>query len=158
MAERWVINMDLSPILLLSLRDLAINFLGSFSSLEFFLNFPLFFFFHSFNLPRISARLERLMGTNVVKLTDRAYMKELRERIDEDYRKQLLSRIRAREVSYLPISTGLDNQISPEKDPWNSHKCDQFVLSAGNSIFIKLTGEKVWVLNKFCRQGESHVE
>lgn len=54
---------------------------------------------HSFNLPRISARLERLMGTNVVKLTDRAYMKELRERIDEDYRKQLLARIRAREVS-----------------------------------------------------------
>jgi len=52
-------------------------------------------------LPRISARLERLMGTNVVKLTDRAYMKELRERIDEDYRKQLLSRIRAREVSHI---------------------------------------------------------
>ncbi|KAM8717868.1 hypothetical protein ACLKA7_004548 [Drosophila subpalustris] len=52
----------------------------------------------SFNLPRISARLERLMGTNVVKLTDRAYMKELRERIDEDYRKQLLARIRAREL------------------------------------------------------------
>ncbi|XP_020799052.1 cilia- and flagella-associated protein 45 isoform X2 [Drosophila serrata] len=52
----------------------------------------------AFNLPRISARLERLMGTNVVKLTDRAYMKELRERIDEDYRKQLLSRIRAREL------------------------------------------------------------
>jgi len=41
------------------------------------------------------------MGTNVVKLTDRAYMKELRERIDEDYRKQLLSRIRAREVSHI---------------------------------------------------------
>ncbi|XP_032583140.1 probable DNA double-strand break repair Rad50 ATPase isoform X3 [Drosophila sechellia] len=38
------------------------------------------------------------MGTNVVKLTDRSYMKELRERIDEDYRKQLLSRIRAREL------------------------------------------------------------
>ncbi|XP_033173561.1 pericentrin isoform X2 [Drosophila mauritiana] len=52
----------------------------------------------NFNLPRISARLERLMGTNVVKLTDRSYMKELRERIDEDYRKQLLSRIRAREL------------------------------------------------------------
>ncbi|KAH8237559.1 hypothetical protein KR038_009645, partial [Drosophila bunnanda] len=46
----------------------------------------------NFNLPRISARLERLMGTNVVKLTDRAYMKELRERIDEDYRKQLAPR------------------------------------------------------------------
>ncbi|XP_030238805.1 apical junction molecule isoform X1 [Drosophila navojoa] len=52
----------------------------------------------AFNLPRISARLERLMGTNVVKLTDRAYMKQLRERIDEDYRKQLLARIRAREL------------------------------------------------------------
>ncbi|XP_030384887.1 uncharacterized protein LOC115632053 [Scaptodrosophila lebanonensis] len=52
----------------------------------------------AFNLPRISARLERLMGTNVVKLTDRSYMKELRERIDEDYRKQLLARIKAREM------------------------------------------------------------
>ncbi|XP_017838376.1 probable DNA double-strand break repair Rad50 ATPase isoform X2 [Drosophila busckii] len=52
----------------------------------------------AFNLPRISARLERLMGTNVVKLTDRAYMKELRERIDEDYRRKLLARIKAREI------------------------------------------------------------
>ncbi|ALC39434.1 CG14538 [Drosophila busckii] len=52
----------------------------------------------TFNLPRISARLERLMGTNVVKLTDRAYMKELRERIDEDYRRKLLARIKAREI------------------------------------------------------------
>lgn len=53
----------------------------------------------SFNLPRISAALERLMGTNVVRLTDRIYMKELRERIDFDYRQQLQKRIRAREVS-----------------------------------------------------------
>lgn len=68
-------------------------------------SFPLFltmFHFrcpHSFNLPRISARLERLMGTNVVKLTDRTYMKQLRDRIDEDYRQQLDARIRSREVS-----------------------------------------------------------
>lgn len=39
------------------------------------------------------------MGTNVVKLTDRAYMKQLRDRIDEDYREQLDARIRSREVS-----------------------------------------------------------
>ncbi|XP_068141634.1 calponin homology domain-containing protein DDB_G0272472 [Drosophila tropicalis] len=52
----------------------------------------------AFNLPRISARLERLMGTNVVKLTDRAYMGELRQRIKEDYCNQLQSRIKAREI------------------------------------------------------------
>lgn len=39
------------------------------------------------------------MGTNVVKLTDRAYMKQLRDRIDQDYREQLHARIRMREVS-----------------------------------------------------------
>lgn len=59
-----------------------------------FSHFPL-----SFNLPRISAALERLMGTNVVRLTDRNYMKELRERIEDDYRQQLNKRICAREVS-----------------------------------------------------------
>uniref|UniRef100_T1GER6 Uncharacterized protein n=1 Tax=Megaselia scalaris TaxID=36166 RepID=T1GER6_MEGSC len=33
-----------------------------------------------FNLPRISARLQRLMGTNVVRLTDRKYMQQLRNK------------------------------------------------------------------------------
>ncbi|XP_055853056.1 cilia- and flagella-associated protein 45 isoform X2 [Episyrphus balteatus] len=55
----------------------------------------------AFNIPRISARLERLMGTNVVRLTDRKYMKELRERIDEDYRMQLTNRIKNREIKEL---------------------------------------------------------
>ncbi|XP_013105472.2 protein split ends isoform X1 [Stomoxys calcitrans] len=52
----------------------------------------------NFNLPRISAALERLMGTNVVRLTDRNYMKELRERIEDDYRQNLQKRIKAREL------------------------------------------------------------
>lgn len=39
------------------------------------------------------------MGTNVVRLTDRKYMRELRKRIDEDYRMQLANRIKNREVS-----------------------------------------------------------
>ncbi|KAM7353873.1 uncharacterized protein ACRADG_005792 [Cochliomyia hominivorax] len=52
----------------------------------------------TFNLPRISAALERLMGTNVVRLTDRNYMKELRERIEDDYRANLQKRIKAREL------------------------------------------------------------
>ncbi|XP_075152738.1 uncharacterized protein LOC142226553 [Haematobia irritans] len=52
----------------------------------------------TFNLPRISAALERLMGTNVVRLTDRNYMKELRERIEDDYRQNLQKRIKAREL------------------------------------------------------------
>lgn len=52
----------------------------------------------SFNLPRISARLQRLMGTNVVRLTDRKYMQQLRNKIDEDYKNQLDKRIQTREV------------------------------------------------------------
>lgn len=52
----------------------------------------------SFNLPRASAQLERLMGTNVVRLTDRKYMMELRKRIHEDFNEMLDKRIQNREV------------------------------------------------------------
>lgn len=51
----------------------------------------------AFNLPRISARLERLMGTNVVRLTDRRYMNILRTKIQEDHMRTLQKRIEARE-------------------------------------------------------------
>lgn len=55
-------------------------------------------FGYSFNLPRVSAQLERLMGTNVVHLTDREYMTELRRRINEDFNEMLNKRIENREV------------------------------------------------------------
>lgn len=54
--------------------------------------------FSSFNFPRVCAQLERLMGTNVVRLTDRKYMTDLRMRIQEDYKDQQEKRIDMREV------------------------------------------------------------
>lgn len=38
------------------------------------------------------------MGTNVVRLTDRKYMTDLRDRIQDDYKHQLEKRIDMREV------------------------------------------------------------
>ncbi|XP_035777290.1 trichohyalin-like isoform X3 [Anopheles albimanus] len=49
------------------------------------------------NLPRVTAQLEKLMGTNVVRLTDRKYMQELQRRIQEDYNVTLEKRITERE-------------------------------------------------------------
>lgn len=63
--------------------------------------FSLFLFMYSFNLPRVSAQLEKLMGTNVVRLTDRKYMQELRKRIQDDYNATLQKRISQREVVML---------------------------------------------------------
>lgn len=51
------------------------------------------------NLPRVTAQLEKLMGTNVVRLTDRKYMQELQRRIQQDYNVTLEKRIHEREVS-----------------------------------------------------------
>lgn len=53
----------------------------------------------SVNLPRVTAQLEKLMGTNVVRLTDRKYMQELQRRIQQDYNVTLEKRISEREVS-----------------------------------------------------------
>lgn len=52
----------------------------------------------SFNFPRVSAQLKRLMGTNVVRLTDRSYMVDLRRRIQEDCAQMQTKRIETREV------------------------------------------------------------
>ena len=41
------------------------------------------------------------MGTNVIRLTDRKYMKELRQRIEEDYQCELAKRIEIRKVNYM---------------------------------------------------------
>ncbi|KAK3907277.1 A disintegrin and metalloproteinase with thrombospondin motifs 20 [Frankliniella fusca] len=47
------------------------------------------------------SRLERLMGTNVVRITDRKYMLELQRRLREDHIRGVRERIRAREVDEL---------------------------------------------------------
>ncbi|XP_059617476.1 uncharacterized protein LOC132262275 isoform X2 [Phlebotomus argentipes] len=78
----------------------------------------------SFNLPRVSSQLERLMGTNVVRLTDRKYMQELRKRIKEDYNVVLHKRIAQREAKEVERTRNLliegyagNNSNSTESPP-----------------------------------------
>ncbi|KAJ8964627.1 hypothetical protein NQ314_004733 [Rhamnusium bicolor] len=52
-----------------------------------------------FSHPAIRSRLEKLMGSNLVSLTDRVYMQRLQERILEDYAEAMDKRIKVREVS-----------------------------------------------------------
>ncbi|XP_054744635.1 RNA-binding protein 25 [Anastrepha obliqua] len=73
----------------------------------------------AFNLPRISATLERLIGTNVVRLTDHKFMAELRKRLVEEHRNQLERRIKARalrevERERLLIIEGKTDEIPEE--------------------------------------------
>ncbi|XP_058814412.1 uncharacterized protein LOC131678355 [Topomyia yanbarensis] len=56
---------------------------------------------YTVNLPRVTAQLEKLMGTNVVRLTDRKYMQDLQRRIQEDYNVTLEKRIHEREAKEL---------------------------------------------------------
>ncbi|XP_021703335.1 intracellular protein transport protein uso1 isoform X2 [Aedes aegypti] len=56
---------------------------------------------YTVNLPRVTAQLEKLMGTNVVRLTDRKYMQELQRRIQQDYNVTLEKRISEREAKEL---------------------------------------------------------
>ncbi|XP_054285309.1 uncharacterized protein LOC129001878 isoform X1 [Macrosteles quadrilineatus] len=52
----------------------------------------------SFSQPRVRSRLERLMGTSVVRITDRNYMQKLQTRIREDHEESVRKRIHDREV------------------------------------------------------------
>lgn len=76
------------------------SFCENFYRIRFFpLNFCFFLsILCSFNLPRVNAQLERLMGSNVVHLTDRKYMTELRRRITDDFQSTLTKRINQRKV------------------------------------------------------------
>jgi hypothetical protein len=56
-------------------------------------------FSFSFSHPHVTSRLEKLMGSNLVCLTDRDYMQKLQERILEDYAESMDKRIKVREVS-----------------------------------------------------------
>lgn len=53
---------------------------------------------YAFSHPYIRSRLEKLMGSNMVSLTDRAYMQRLQERILEDYALAMEKRIIVREA------------------------------------------------------------
>uniref|UniRef100_A0A1A9W1U5 Uncharacterized protein n=1 Tax=Glossina brevipalpis TaxID=37001 RepID=A0A1A9W1U5_9MUSC len=96
-----------------------------------------------FNLPRISAALERLMGTNVVRLTDRNYMKELRERIEDDYRQQLNKRIRARELKELERERILIIEGQTDTIPIELSEDPIFVVNKKASIEIKKARAKL---------------
>ncbi|XP_075166639.1 uncharacterized protein LOC142238798 [Haematobia irritans] len=71
----------------------------------------------AFNMPRISAALERLMGTNIVRLTDRNYIKQLHARIEDDYRQNLLKRIKARELKEIERERNLIVQGKTKEIP-----------------------------------------
>lgn len=57
-----------------------------------------FFFCSRFSHPYVRSRLEKLMGSNLVNLTDRPFMENLKKRILEDYELSMNKRIRNREV------------------------------------------------------------
>ncbi|XP_044267488.1 uncharacterized protein LOC123013168 isoform X2 [Tribolium madens] len=52
---------------------------------------------YAFSHPHVTSRLEKLMGSNLVSLTDRDYMQKLQERILEDYAESMDKRIKVRE-------------------------------------------------------------
>ncbi|PSN41530.1 hypothetical protein C0J52_17855 [Blattella germanica] len=51
----------------------------------------------NFSHPHVRSRLEKLMGSNIVRLTDREYMQKLQERIYEDHLEMQRRRIKERE-------------------------------------------------------------
>ncbi|KAK4879886.1 hypothetical protein RN001_008032 [Aquatica leii] len=52
-----------------------------------------------FSHPYVRSRLEKLMGSNLISLTDRTYMQQLQERILENYANDMNKRIAAREAN-----------------------------------------------------------
>ncbi|KAL7039998.1 hypothetical protein ACKWTF_000206 [Chironomus riparius] len=68
----------------------------------------------SFNLPRVAQKLERLMGSSIVRLTDRKYMLDLQKRIQEDYHDTLLKRISKREAD--EVEKQLQKLLNPPED------------------------------------------
>ncbi|GJQ67217.1 hypothetical protein Trydic_g8123 [Trypoxylus dichotomus] len=53
---------------------------------------------YAFSHSHVRSRLEKLMGSNVVSLTDRGYMQRLQERILEDYAQSMSKRIATRQA------------------------------------------------------------
>ncbi|KAJ6649290.1 UPF0314 protein [Pseudolycoriella hygida] len=90
----------------------------------------------AFNLSRVSAQLERLMGTNVVRLTDRKYMMELRQRIHEDFNEMLAKRIENREVKEMERQRNLfmEGKITQCSENYNSHPIFIVNQTAGQPI------------------------
>ena len=62
----------------------------------------------SFSHPHTRSRLEKLMGSNIVRLTDRNYMQKLQDRICEERLQRQLRRIQERRV--LKVVAGRSNK------------------------------------------------
>ncbi|XP_050085425.1 uncharacterized protein LOC126571161 isoform X2 [Anopheles aquasalis] len=90
------------------------------------------------NLPRVTAQLEKLMGTNVVRLTDRKYMQELQRRIQEDYNVTLEKRITEREAK----------EIERERNLILSGAGDNIPEEMTSSVFLVNQKTNVNILNK----------
>uniref|UniRef100_A0A182YA09 M12 mutant protein n=1 Tax=Anopheles stephensi TaxID=30069 RepID=A0A182YA09_ANOST len=93
---------------------------------------------HGVNLPRVTAQLEKLMGTNVVRLTDRKYMQELQRRIQEDYNVTLEKRISEREAK----------EIERERNLILSGAGDSIPEEMTSSVFLVNQKTNVNILNK----------
>ncbi|XP_041779000.1 trichohyalin isoform X1 [Anopheles merus] len=93
---------------------------------------------YSVNLPRVTAQLEKLMGTNVVRLTDRKYMQELQRRIQEDYNVTLEKRISEREAK----------EIERERNLILSGAGDSIPEEMTSSVFLVNQKTNVNILNK----------
>uniref|UniRef100_A0AAG5D707 Uncharacterized protein n=1 Tax=Anopheles atroparvus TaxID=41427 RepID=A0AAG5D707_ANOAO len=93
---------------------------------------------YAVNLPRVTAQLEKLMGTNVVRLTDRKYMQELQRRIQEDYNVTLEKRISEREAK----------EIERERNLILSGAGDSIPEEMTSSVFLVNQKTNVNILNK----------
>ncbi|KYN39057.1 hypothetical protein ALC56_06483 [Trachymyrmex septentrionalis] len=58
---------------------------------------------YGLSYPPVRSRLTSLMGTNVVRLTDRRYMLQLTSRLQEDYEAQQKARIERRKLKAVSI-------------------------------------------------------
>ncbi|KAG5675071.1 hypothetical protein PVAND_005006 [Polypedilum vanderplanki] len=89
----------------------------------------------NFNLPRVSQQLERLMGSSVVRLTDRKYMLDLQKRIQEDYHDTLMKRISNRQASELERERRSGN-VGNEKYPKMIAEHPVFVINNKSNALL----------------------
>lgn len=102
----------------------------------------------SFSHPHIRSRLERLMGTSVVRMTDRNYMQKLQERILEDHLEKQRLRIKKREVC---IPENLPRS-SPKFVSWPlKFNFLSLILSADYVYYISIAHRFIMILSSLSK-------
>ncbi|CAO1395445.1 unnamed protein product [Diamesa tonsa] len=96
----------------------------------------------NFNLPRVAGFLERLMGSSVVRLTDRKYMLDLQKRIQEDYYDTLMKRISQRQASELEREKRMGH-VGTEKYPKMINEHPVFVVNQKTNNLLMKKREKL---------------